>query len=216
MEEIIYNICMYILNVMRGFLELFRLVAPFIILLGTYFIIKIFYRYKKYGYKEFSFFKKHNSINYKQEMLFFMLDKMNGYRKIFTLKNLHSHIIIMDTTGLYIIYIFNYSGIVTGEVGDESFAKKTANHELMPIDNPYTAMAEDEKMIKEKLGQISVYKYIILSNGCLLTGKNDGVTQRVYFKDFFYKMDTSFKANPQVFTKDQVNNYFNLINDSVK
>lgn len=216
MEEILFSLGDSLLRFASACFDIFKFLVPFILTLFLYFSIKLSYRYYKYGYKDFSFLKKRDKVDSKQEMIFFMLDKIDGYRKIFVLKNLKSQLVIIDATGIYLLYIFNHEGIVDGKYKDAYLTNRSPNRKLVKIDNPYTLIEEDEAILENKLGSTIFYRCIVVNNTCLLTTEYDGPTQKIYYKDFFYKMETNFKKNSKVFSKADIDKYYRLLNNGVK
>lgn len=216
MNEAISMITYVFINLIKGAFRLFRMILPFLIVIIIYIVGKAIYRYFKYGYKEFNIFKKRNSLNYKQELLFFMLSKLNGYRKIITLKELNSHIAVIDETGIYLLYIFNYDGLIYGNTSDNYLSKKSIDHQILKISNPFFVIEKDKNIILKKLGPINVYKYIVINNTCILDVIHDNTISVVYFKDFFHKIELPLKNNKKIYNKNDINKYCKMISGNVK
>lgn len=216
----IFLVATYIIHLISNMfyvlLRSFRMFLPLFIVIIIYTIAKIIYRCSKYGYKSFNVFKKRNSINYKQELLFFMLTKLNGYRKIITLKKLNSHIVVIDETGIYLLQIFDYDGLVYGEVNENYLLKKMIDHEPLKINNPFPMIEKDKDMLLKTLGPINIYKYIIVNNACILDTKYYGDTKVVYFKDFYHKIELPLKNNKKIYSKNDINKYCKVLTNDVK
>jgi hypothetical protein len=216
MENIFSTLADSSKNLLRVFLELVKFISPFVIALILYFGIKIIYRYYKYGYKEFNFVKKPNSVNYKQELLFFMLEKIEGYRKIIVLNELNSNVVIIDKTGIYLVYIYNHDGVIIGNYDDQNLVVKASKKERTKLENPYKKIEEDMNLLQDKFPISDLRPNIIINNTCILDVKYQGLIQKIYVKEFFYKFDLAFKKNPKIYDKETIDKYYKLLRNGVK
>ena len=68
---------------------LFKITMPIVLFVAFLVIVKIIYRYVKYGYREFDIFKKRSKRNEPVELLFMMLEKNSEVQKIIKKKKLY-------------------------------------------------------------------------------------------------------------------------------
>ncbi|MDD4809535.1 MAG: hypothetical protein PHP12_05840 [Bacilli bacterium] len=177
-----------------------------LILLIAIFSISFFkkiYRYFKYGYIEYN---KHPSLKHKKDLILFMIGKIPGYRKIISPKGLNSDFIIFDQSGIYLLKIFDYEGMVSGKVNNKKVVLQRSSNNEELIDNPYLELVEDEKKILINDKKAKIKKYIIISSMCVFNMDRDKEVNVISLG----KIDSAFKkaAFKQVYTKEDIKKYY--------
>ena len=169
-------------------LEIGKSLLPIVIIILVITIIKIVFDYIKYGKKAFFVFDKKEDINIKQESLKMLVDNLGAYYKLIQDNNI---IILILESGIYVIYLLDYDGMISGNIKDEKliFGKNTSKERL--IDNPIFILKAKINEIKEKTNYDSK-GYILIKRGSFnILNRTD--IEIISIKSFYYHFSKLIK-----------------------
>ena len=169
-------------------LEIGKSLLPIVIIILVITIIKIVFDYIKYGKKAFSVFAKKEDINIKQESLKMLVDGLDIYYKM--IQNNDTIILILES-GIYVIYLLDYDGMISGNIKDEKliFGKNTSKQRL--IDNPIYVLKAKINVIKEKTNYDSK-GYILIKQGSFNVLNRTDI-EIISIKSFYYHFSKLIK-----------------------
>ncbi|MDD2518368.1 MAG: hypothetical protein PHI05_02600 [Bacilli bacterium] len=190
-------------------IDIFKAFVPIIILLLIGTVITIICRYIKYGPSIFPRLKSHSIYNYRQQIIANNINKIEGIRKIIPLTDFNSDLLIIDKHGIYLIIYYDHAGTLKGSMVDEKLNLKKADKVYTLIDNPYIQLFQDEKRIKEIIGDEEIKKIIVFDNNCNVQVDDVSGVESVFFRNFYHIIRRELKKN---YNKQiDVDNYYHKI-----
>lgn len=199
------------MNTINAFLLVFKTIievilkvlSPIFIVIMIWIIVSIIYRYKKYGITEFNIFKKREKTKF-IDIVLSMLDKIEGYRKVYKPENFYADLVIIDKTGIYLLKLIKYVGMVTGNRKDKKLKNQVKLNEVLDIDNPFFYLDRDLTKIDNTL---NVKLVLVTSN--IANVRINGVSKEesLILKDFYYYMEHTFKQGGP-YDKEKINEIY--------
>lgn len=194
----------------NAFIEIFdrikSVLGPIILIILIITIFKIMFDYKKYGKKIFFFFKRRREVNISKESLEISIKNLNGYYKVIKLDK-KSLILILEC-GIYVIYLLDYDGIISGDINKEKLTFKMNTEKEDKIINPvYVILKEIEKLKCENFKCIN--GYILLKRGCIFSVLNRTDVKVIPANAFYYHF--SHLINEKVFNKKEIDEIYEKI-----
>lgn len=183
--------------------NIFKVLGPIILLTIFWILIKIIYRYKKYGMVEFNVFKKREETKF-IDIILSMLDKIEGYRKVYKPSNLYADLVIIDKTGIYLLKLIKYVGIVTGNRNNLKLKNQIKLKQIIDIDNPFYYLDKDISKIEKTL---NIKTILVTSNTVNVNIDKVSKEECIMLKDFYYYLDHIFKQEG-IYDKEKINNIY--------
>lgn len=189
-------------QVIREFLLIFfNLLWPILLIFSVLIIIKVIYQYKKFGSVIFNLKSKETKFT---DMFLFIIDKFEGYRKVFKSDKFYADFIIVDKTGLYLIKLIKYDGIIYGKRNEKTLKNKIKLDEVI-IDNPFYLLDKEKKILNYDIKTILVTSNIVSAN-------IDGVTKKefVNYKNLYFVMKDYF-SDKEIYDKKEIDKIYKEI-----
>ena len=163
-------------------LGIFRALSPIFIIILILTIIKIIFDYVKYGKKAFSVFGKKEDRNISEESLKILIDNLNVYYKL--IQNDNTIILILEC-GIYVFYLLDYDGIISGNIKDEKLilGKDTQKERL--IDNPIYILNKKIDEINTKINK-DITGYVLLKSSTMFSVLNRTNIKVIPINAFYY------------------------------
>ena len=158
-------------------------------------ILYLIYRYKKEKNK----FKSVNTSF--TELCLPIIKEINGYKKII-FKN--DHIILISEYGVFIIYVINKTGIVSGNIKSNIL---TLSYGKTKFYIPNIFLEQDRLLLKyQALIEYTIEKYIITSNDCDVTIPFENISKYKLFLNDFKRKYKNKKLN-----ESEINELYEII-----
>ena len=175
--------------------EIFDLLLPIIIFVLIITFIKIMTDYIKYGKKVFSVFNKKGARNISKESLNVLFKNLNVYYKTIEFDN--NIIVLILECGIYILYVLDYDGIITGDISKTKLILGENTQSEKMIDNPVYILKNQITEIKNKTGH-DASGYILSKSNCIFSVLNRTDIKLISFNAFhfhFSKLINNKKMN---------------------
>lgn len=182
--------------------NLFKIVSPILFVLLLYTVGKRLYDHIKYGISLNPFQKQPRGVEEKGKVIYNMLKKIPGERSLFRVKNLTADLIMVDKTGIYLLYVLKYTGIITGTKESADLKEQIGLYQVRSIPNFLHAIAHDEQQLTSL--NLPFETWIILHNACIYKGPIEKHYKVLHNKEFFYKMQTHLKQRPNILEPSQL------------
>lgn len=179
---------------------------PIIIIVLILTAIKIFIDYRKYGKKVFSSFKKTEAINIFRKSLEISIKNLNSYYRIINIDE-NNFILILES-GIYVINLCDYQGMITGDVKDKMLTLKANTENEEKLNNPILIVKENIMDLKNKLS-INIGGYVLLKKGCLFSVLNRTDIKVIPATAFYYHF--SKLVSTKIYSKEQVDSLYEKI-----
>lgn len=163
-------------------LEIFRALSPIFIIILILTIIKIIFDYVKYGKKAFSVFDKKEDINISEESLKILIDNLNVYYKL--IQNDNTIILILEC-GIYVFYLLDYDGIISGNIKDEKLVLGKDTQKERLIDNPIYILNKKIDEISTKINK-EIIGYVLLKSSTIFSVLNRTDIKVIPINAFYY------------------------------
>lgn len=163
--------------------EIFNLLLPIIVFVLIITLIKIIFDYIKYGKTAFSVFNKRSKIDISKESLNILIENLNVYYKIIELDN--NIIILILECGIYIFYLFDYDGIISGNIKQEKLIFGENTQREQNIDNPIYILKNKIDELKNRIGY-DVLGYVLLKGNCIFSVLNRTDIKVIPYSAFYY------------------------------
>jgi len=184
---------MNILSLIEKGLEIVWLViGPIILIWATYILVKLIYFYQKYGYLEFDLVEKRPITKF-SDLILMMLDKVKGYKKIYKPDNLYTDIIIIDKTGLYLLKLIKFQGVIVGDRKETILTNQINLNETIEIDNPFYLLDLDRQKLLEINPNLAIKIGLVTSNTVNIKVNKVSKEEVFFLKDFYFKMENHLK-----------------------
>ena len=207
--EHILNSVMILSAFEKVIIQVIRAFQPIFVLIIIITIINIILKFRKYGSQIFSAFKNKKVYNYQQQIIVSGLRKIEGNRRIIPLTNYKSDILVIDEGGIYLIIYYNYSGTLRGNVNKENLVLKKGENSFLDVPNPYKAILDDEKKLKEIIKDQSIKKYIVFNNNCSVQIEGVKNVESIFLRHFHHVFKKEFKT---IHAKNiDIDKYYNKI-----
>lgn len=185
----IFTCLIYYLPTIRLFFLIIFLVTG--VLIG----IKVYIRYLKYGKGIFK-----SSVfdyqNYDEDTIVTFLKATNTFYKTIKVKSSISKLIIISRFGVLAVYFTQESGLILGNIKDQTLTKKTSIRKEYQIDNFLLPI------IKDLPENPSIQKILITRNNLTINVENTKINI-IRMKDFFYWYMKCYKKKP-LFTNEEI------------
>ncbi|MDD2180905.1 MAG: hypothetical protein PHW32_00890 [Bacilli bacterium] len=146
--------------------NIFKSLTPIFAIIMVITIVNILYRYSKYGSKILPKFKSPKIDDYQQNIMINSINKLGGNRKVISLTNCQSDLLIIDEKGIYLLLYYNEHGTLIGHITDQKLKLKKSEYVFTEVINPFQMILEDEIKLLKIIGEIPINKYIIFNNNC--------------------------------------------------
>lgn len=163
-------------------LGIFRALLPVFIIVLILTIIKIIFDYVKYGKKAFSVFDKKEDINISKESLKILIDNLNVYYKL--IQNDNTIILILEC-GIYVFYLLDYDGMISGNIKDEKLVLGKDTQKERLIDNPIYILNKKIDEIKNKINK-DITGYVLLKSSTMFSVLNRTNIKVIPINSFYY------------------------------
>lgn len=163
-------------------LGIFRALSPIFIIILILTIIKIIFDYVKYGKKAFSVFDKKEDINISEESLKILIDNLNVYYKL--IQNDNTIILILEC-GIYVFYLLDYDGMISGNIKDEKLVLGKDTQKERLIDNPIYILNKKIDEINTKINK-DITGYILLKSSTMFSVLNRTNIKVISINSFYY------------------------------
>lgn len=157
---------------------------PVFIIIILFIIVKVVYRAKKYGNKEYKLYTVNNINNYKSTIIKNYLSKISNSKLLIT-NTLNSKYLLLTHNMIYLIYLYQETGYIYGSIDGLTLNKKINDLKNKPVENPYLLLNQDEKQIKSIIKNVNIKKFIIIDNNCSIIKSDSNNFQTIKFKMFF-------------------------------
>lgn len=179
---------------------------PILIVVLILTLIKVWIDYKKYGKKIFSPFKKHKDINIFEKTLEMSIKNLNSYYKIIKLND--SNFILLIESGIYVINLCNYEGMITGNVNAAKLVLKANTASQEKLDNPVFLVQEIIKKLNQKI-ENKIDGYVLLKKGCLFSVLNRTDIKIIPANAFYYHF--SKLISDKIYDEKQIDSLYEKI-----
>lgn len=163
-------------------LGIFRALSPIFIIILILTLIKIIFDYVKYGKKAFSVFDKKEDINISEESLKILIDNLNVYYKL--IQNNNTIILILEC-GIYIFYLLDYDGMISGNIKDEKLVLGKDTQKERLIDNPIYILNKKIDEINTKINK-EITGYVLLKSSTMFSVLNRTDIKVIPINAFYY------------------------------
>lgn len=163
-------------------LGIFRALSPIFIIILILTIIKIIFDYVKYGKKAFAVFDKKEDININEESLKILIDNLNVYYKL--IQNDNTIILILEC-GIYVFYLLDYDGMISGNIKDEKLVLGKDTQKERLIDNPIYILNKKIDEIKHKINK-DITGYVLLKSSTMFSVLNRTNIKVIPINSFYY------------------------------
>ncbi|MBE6144130.1 MAG: hypothetical protein E7169_00955 [Firmicutes bacterium] len=186
--------------------ELKSILGPIIIIVLVLTIIQILINYIKYGGKIFDVFKKRKSINITYDSLEIIIKNLKVYYKLIKINN--GQVILLLESGIYVLYILDYNGIITGDIKKDTLVLKANTENQQKIANPVYVINNQIKKL-EKIVNENIKGYVLLKKGCLFSVLNRTDIKVIPANAFYYHF-SKFIKNKKL-SKKQIDEIYEKI-----
>lgn len=170
-------------------LGIFRALSPIFIIILILTIIKIIFDYVKYGKKAFSVFDKKEDINISEESLKVLIDNLNVYYKL--IQNDNTIILILEC-GIYVFYLLDYDGIISGNIKDEKLVLGKDTQKERLVDNPIYILNKKTNEINTKINK-EITGYVLLKSSTMFSVLNRTNIKVIPINSFYYHFSKLLK-----------------------
>lgn len=175
-----------------------KILFPIIIIILLIIFFKLIHRYRKYGRSDFDTFKKRENIKF-IDMMICMINEINEFKIIINGDNLYADLIVLSETGIYLIKVMKYQGIITGEKSDAKLKNKIKRKEI-EIDNPFYHLENDKNKLLLIDNSLEI-KTILVTNSGVNIRINNVLKNQIYnIADFYYMFENDLK-NTKIYDK---------------
>lgn len=200
----------FITTVVSFFSAVLKIFSPIIIVILLWIFIKMIYRYKKYGKKYFSTFKKYEMVKI-SDIIKSEVKKIENDVLFVENKFYYCDLIIISKSGIYLIKTNNYDGIITGKRNDKTLNNTVKVDLIKQIENPFYNLDVDKKDISLRLN-ISIIKCILVTNNNVNININDVIKDEIIsVQNLYYKMEKLLKK--EVLSKTEMLEIYSRLNE---
>ncbi len=207
MNLIVLNILLIILQVFLKFLKPFLFILAVIALLV---ILKIIFNYRKYGKSIFESLKIKNPKEYYNNLIISIIKNVSRNSQIINLQNLNSNFLIIDSKGLFLLYVLNETGKLKGKRNDEYLLLEQAN-KIKRIQNPYNLIKKDLEQLQKHI-EPKIIPLIICNNYCIIYMKLKSKEQIIKLDKLYETINKKIKKSNERINKKKIINQLKKTN----
>lgn len=186
--------------------HLWNLLMPIIIIVLIITLIKILIDYKKYGKKVFSLVKKNKNINITKQNLELSIKNLKSYYKLIRIDE--KNLILILESGIYVIHLFEYDGLVSGDIDSKTINIREKTRAKKEVINPVYIVKDIINKLKEKVDD-NINAYILLKNGCVFSILNRTNIKIISVNAFYYHL--SKLNNNKKYDKNKIDEIYEII-----
>jgi len=188
-----------------------KIILPFIIIIVICIISKIIYRYKKYGKVEFSAFKKREKIKF-SDIVKNMIKKIEDKITIIENDNLYSDMIVVTESGIFLIKVIKYQGLIIGKRKEKKLKNKLKKDIIKEIDNPFYYLEIDKNKILKIDEKLQINTILVTSNNVNININDVNKEEVISLQNFYYTMEKNV-IHKKIYTEEQKNEISKKINN---
>ena len=170
----------------------FKILTPIFIVIFILVVIKIIYRYKKYGKAEFDVFKKHEKTKF-SDIIINIIKKIDNNAQCIEKENLYSDIVLVNNTGIYLLKIIKYKGLVNGKRSEKILKNKVKRNIEIEVENPFYYLEKDKNKILNIDNNLTINTILITSNTVNININNVNKNEIISLQSFYYTMENYLK-----------------------
>lgn len=188
---------------------LLKIFIPIFIVVTILVIIKIIYRYKKYGKREFDVFRKHNNTKF-SDIVIDIIKKIDSNAYYLEKDNLYSDIVLINSTGIYLLKIMNYKGLITGTRNEKIMKNKVKRNIELDLENPFYYIEEDKNKILNIDNTLIIHTLLITSNTVNVNIDSVSKEEVISLQNLYYSMENYLKNN-QIYDEKYISEIKNKV-----
>lgn len=205
----VINALFIVINqIIKAVLKIF---TPIFIILIILVAIKIIYRYKKYGKKEFDIFRKREMTKF-SDIIINIIKKIDNKILYIEKDNLYSDIVLITNTGIYLLKIMQHKGLIFGKRNEKTLNNKLKNNIEIEIENPFYYMEEDKNTILSIDNNLKIYQIVITNNVVNINIDNVDKEEIISLQKFYYKIENYLKQK-KIYEEEYVRNLLDKIDN---
>lgn len=189
-----------------------RVLLPFLLLALLFTIIRMIYRHKKYGYDYFAIFKKREAIDAKREVLLRMLERQEFDSVVVLDDRYHSSLVALTEIGLFLVQIFPYTAVrVVGNKEEGEFQAWEERRKVKRLHNPFLFQKEDISQVRQKLGDIPIFSYVLFDNLSILQLSGKSESEVLTTQEFYFQVERLGKKYPHIYSEQELEQMAELL-----
>lgn len=206
------NLIISILDVLELFIKtIFKIFTPIFIIIFVLIVFKIIYRYKKYGKSEFSVFKTHEKAKF-IDIVIDIIKKIDIKAKLIQNNNLYSDIVLVNKTGIYLLKVIKFHGLINGKRTDKTLTNKIKNNIEEKIDNPFYYLEKDKDKILNIDNSLVIHTILVINNNVSIIIDNVNQKEIINLQNFYYTMENYLKSK-SIYNEEEINKIINSIKE---